>query len=186
MPKDFQQTDTAAGLGADVACSVTIAGTPFAKDATDGGTAGTTEVLPKNAVSQANRSFCMVEIDPGEDVPSGDHITRWDITTANLNVTLTRVYCCWWNGTVFSELGLTDTINDDLDASVKTVTILSADASPSYSAGDRLYYVFVCTVSVDHGNEQFGWTPSQLMTTPIVEAGPVSIPDLHMAQMQAA
>ncbi len=187
--KDFQQTDTAAPLGTDVACSgATVAATPLARLATDGGAAGTTEVLPKHGVGVSGLAFVMVEIDPGEDVPSGDHVTRWDITTANLNITLQAVHVCYWDDSLssFSSLGSTTSIGDDLDAAVKTVTITGADAGPTYAAGDRLYYVFVGDTAADHGNEQFGWTPSQLMTTPISEASAPQTPDLHMAQMQPA
>ncbi len=179
MPLDFQQTDTAAPLGTDVACSgATIAGTPLARLATDGGAAGTVEVLPKHAVGVTGVAFAMVEIDPGVDVPAGDHITRWDLTTGNLNITLQAIHVCWWDGSVFSSLGSTTGIGDDLDAAVKTVTITGASASPTYSAGDRLYYAFVADVAADHGNEQFGWTPSQLMTTPISVAGPPPIEEI--------
>ena len=189
MAKDFQQTDTAAPLGTDVACSgATIASVPVAQLASDGGTAGIFEVLPRHGVGVSGLAFAMVEIDPGVDVPAGDHVTRWDITTANLNVTLQEVHVCYWDDSLssFSSLGSTTGIGDDLDAAVKAITITGASAGPTYASGDRLYYVFVGDTAADHGNEQWGWTPSQLMTTPIVEAGPVTIPDLHMAQMQAA
>ena len=181
MAKDFQQTDTTAPLGADQACAtlgVSNASVRFAQRATDGGSAGTTEVLPRHAQGVTGLAFAMVEIDPGVDVPAGDHITRWDISTANLNVTLQQIHVCWWNGTVFSSLGSTLAIGDDLDASIKSVTITGASASPSYSAGDRLYYVFVGDTAADHGNEQWGWTPSQLMTTPIVAAAPAPIEEI--------
>ena len=171
--KDFQQTDTDAPLGTDVGCSgATIASVPIAKLASDGGSAGTTETLPRHAQGVTGLAFAMVEIDPGEDVPAGDHITRWDITTANLNITLQAVHVCYWDDSLssFSSLGSTTGIGDDLDAAVKTVTITGASAGPTYAAGDRLFYVFVGDTAADHGNEQFGWTPSQLMTTPIAAA----------------
>ncbi len=173
MPTDFQQIDTAAPLGAVVACSgLTIGSKIAARLATALGEAGVGTPQFGAALPQsADEAMVMFEVDPGEDVPTGDHIMRLSITTTNTALTWTECHVCWWNGASYSSLGSVTGIGHVLDTvQTETATISSASASPTYSAGDRLYYVLVFDATGAHGSANANFAPSEVITTPI-EAG---------------
>ncbi len=176
MPKDFQQTDTVAPLGADVACSgVSIANTAEARLAVEVGSDGILTPLVRFTLPQsADEAGVMWELDPLEDVPTGDHIIRLTITTTNTAVTWTECHVCYWDDSAssFVDLGNVTGLGIVLDtAQLETATITGADAPPAYAANDRLYYVAVFDATGAHGNQAFNWTPVDFITTPIVVAG---------------
>ena len=190
MPKDFQQTDTAAPLGTVAACtSFTAGNNMIARTAVDGGTAGTgTPAFGVTNPGATDHRLLYFELDPGEDVPTGDHIVPIRITTTNTDMTWDQLHLCYWNGTDFTTegtLGSVTGIGHVLDtAQVETATITGASAGPTYASSHRLYYVLTFDGAGAHGSDNANYTPDQLITTPIVvAAGGIPIIMHHRKQM---
>lgn len=168
MALDYQQTDNSPSLGDNIGCSgATISGTttPQSCLASSGGTAGTTEETITIDAKDTGEAGYMVEIDPGADVAAGTHVAKINPTTTNADFQLDEVHVCWWNGSTYSSLGSATSLALAMTA-IRTVNITGCSASPTYSSGDRLYYVFVFSTGGSHGGLNLGVTPNQIMQTP--------------------
>jgi len=192
MAKDFQQTDTVAPLGSDSGCTLfNLANTHVPRLASDGGTAGVgTPQFRFTNPQSSDEIGVMFELDPGEDMPSGDHTIRLRVTTTNTDITWTECHACYYDvnggGLQWQNLGQNTGLGIVLDtAQVESTTIVGANApANAYESGDRMWYVLVFNSAGAHGNNSGNFTPDQLITTPIeVVAGGIPIIMHHRRQM---
>ncbi len=188
MGLEFKQTDTVAPLGTVAACtSFPAASKMIAREAVETGIDGTgTPQFGASLPQSADERMVFFELDPGEDVPTGEHICRIRITTTNTALTWTECHVCYWNGSTWeTTLGSVTGLGIVLDtAQTETATITGASAGPTYASSHRLYYLCLFDATGAHGSANANFTPDQLITTPIV-AGGLGIPLVmhHRKQM---
>lgn len=169
------QTDTAADSGTDVGCSgASIAHTPISREATEGGTAGSSEASVKVTTGSSGAAV-MFQSDTGTGEPSetewdaGDYIVRLNVTTGNTNCTWTETHVCERTSggsfnTVASLTGQTTT----LSAGTHSHTVNRGTTFTAVDGNSTLYIVLVVSSAADHGQDTFGFTPDQNIDTPIV------------------
>jgi hypothetical protein len=167
---NFQQEDTSADSGVNIGCSGSTLGTTnFAKEMIQGGTAGTVEVLP-DPVSGADRANVMFQSDTGTSLPttwgSGDYVVRLNITSARSGAVWAETHICerTSGGTYNTVASLTGQA-DSLSTGVKTHTV-NRGTDYAASANSTLYIVLVITGPA-HGGTNYGFTPDQIINTPI-------------------
>ena len=181
MGINLRQTDNSKTPQAGCSGRSAAAGTTGAREMTDGGTAGTSEVIVGiqnfgtllyvyNDISDAINETTW-------DAPSGGDPYTWrlNITTAVAAVTLEEVYFCRLNSsevsqeTLASATGIGQTISS---TGVISGNITTGSAATSPSATDKLAVIYVFTNTNEHGGDEvFGITPNQLIDTPIIRTG---------------
>src|SRR5574341_118548 len=168
MAINFQQTDTDDSRnGNNTFCSDAVTNGLVAsnedRQATDGGTAGSTPVTLGLGGSVVNAGgvawYCIVA--SGVTWAAGTWTVRMNVTTANMNMTWTKCFLCRVNSanvnqeTLGSVTGLAISLST---TGVKTATITGSAATPS--AGDSVAVVIV----VDNAAmtaQTFDYTPDQ-------------------------
>ncbi len=186
MAISYVQTDTSAPAGTIAACSGKAVQNAFARLATVGGSAGSTQVLP---IPRVDRVSAMVEIVPASGVTwaAGEWTVPFNCTQANANVTLDGVYICRLNSSDVSQatIGSTTSIGTVLSSTgVTNVSVTGSAQTPS--VGDKVYilYGFLTTGSP----EAVGWTPDQTIVSPFTvpaadDPGRPAIVRLHSTGM---
>ncbi len=171
------QTDTDADSGFNVGCSGQSAGNvTVAREATDGGTSGTTEVLPDPGLG-VERAVLAFQSDAGGPEPNdttweaGDYVVRINVTTARSNSQWTETYICerTSGGTFNTVASLTGQTTSLGATGVKTHTV---NRATDYTAGSAstIYIVVVISDTNAHGQSKVGITPDQNIDTPIASA----------------
>ena len=175
----FTQTDTTATFSISTRCRATSdPKTPIPmdyKDATDGGTAGSTELTPTIDKTSTEKAFELITgaINatswPGG---SGNEITfRLDVTSLNADINITGIYACRLNsaGTSQGTYGSWTGVRTLSTAQVETFT-LATTAQGTTANTDRILFIIEATATSAHGDEIIGLTPSQDIDTAISEA----------------
>jgi hypothetical protein len=167
------ETDTDADNGTNVGCSGATGGaTLIAKEATDGGTAGITQVGPNLGVRELLRAVLMFQSDsdePGETTwDSGDYVVRVNITQARAGLEWRETYICerTTGGSFNTVASLTGQTTDCSTTGTKTHTVNRA-TDYSAASSSTLYIVCVFFMTLPHGTTNFGVTPDQNINTPI-------------------
>ncbi len=172
------QTDTAADNGFNVGCSgASSAGaTTASREATEGGTAGSSEITLDpggNGLVRACLAFQTDVSEPGTATwAAGNYVVRLNCTTSNNGTIWRETHICErTSGGTFNTVASLTGQTDDLATSptvfthtVNRATVFNADSSSS-----TLYIVCVFEGD-DHGGTSFGITPDQNIDTPIVAA----------------
>ena len=178
MTLSLRQTDSAAVDGSSIMCnSAVLADTPGSRQATDGGTPGSTPVSVTFAAQSVLRSTVMFESAAGEpnstSWEAGDYVVRLNVTTAvtgNGQWRETHICRCNSSGVSQASVGsLTGQTTDITSTGVKTHTVSGA-AQGSASATDRVYIVLVF-VSTNKTPRTMSFTPDQLIDTPLTGGG---------------
>ena len=184
MAVDLQQTDAPSGSpeAAQVGCSgrSLSGGSPtYARLCTEGGTAGTTEILP----ALANLETTVVAYNDISDAigvtswDSGTYTWRLNITTTSATVTLEEVHVCRLNSSLVSQesLGSSTGLGQSLGSSGVISGNVTGSAATA-SASDVVAFIYVFSNSHSHGGDDpVGITPNQVLNTPIVAATPVTV-----------
>lgn len=178
MAITFQQTDTEAACGNFLACSGASQladNSAVSSDATQDGTAGTTEQTVKNSAGVNNVAAYMVQC---SDAPtntnwdSGDWVVDFEVTTGNTNITLQEIHICHIDGGACSTTGTIGSmtgIGQAMSAGIHSYTISGSEVSSPNTSSDP-YIVWVFDFGGNHGNEDMGVTPSQTIDSPITIA----------------
>lgn len=168
----YVQTDSLAACGVIGACSGrTPAGDADAIEATDGGTAGTTE-LAVNINPLATEACFMAEI-PVQDTDSLDAGTltmRINITTAQASLTWEEVYVCRIDSGCTSQetLGSVTGMGVDVAAGGVFSQNVTLSAASAHNAGDKVYIIVVVANAHEHTTRSLAITPDQNIDTPFV------------------
>lgn len=172
MAINFQQTDTAATFPNDH-CTVDAdcTGLTSGRECSDGGSAGSTAVSPAPtivaSVGRVVRAFKCV-VDSGVSWDAGTWTVRMNVTTANMNLEIDRLWICRIDssGNSQAQIGDSDTLSSPISLAstgVKSQTVSGSAQSPS--AGDVVWVL----VRVNNGamsTQSFTFTPDQLIDSP--------------------
>ena len=166
------QTDTAADCGAVAGCSgATVAGSAVGREATSGGTAGSTEqtiTITKNS-TEAGFMFQSADNEPNKTSwEAGDWVVRLNVTTSQMNITWEDTYVCRFDnacGSLATVGSLTGQAISCGSTGVKSMTV--SGASQTANATDEIYIVLVFKNANTHGNKSIGITPDQNIDTPL-------------------
>lgn len=183
MARDFQETDTENPCTDTVGCSgaSTIANTPQGKEASSGGTAGTTAIEVKHASNTTGIvgvMFQLIGIN-ATTWESGTIIPRLNITTAG-TVLWTETHVCRFNSSCSNVETLGSSLLNTTSLSTTGVKFhtFSINAATSPAATDDMYIILVFDFDPGgHGNESFFFTPNQLIETPLAPP-PVAPPGI--------
>lgn len=166
MPINYQQTNTNSGLNSGF-CSGVGAIVNIEPVSTFGGTPGSIEDTMFCASSETLvRMVNKIIIDSGTSWDSGTWTWRFNVTTANMNITLRSVYICRVNSsgvnqaTIGSSTGLSVSLGT---TGVKSGTISGSAQTPN--AGDYVVIVYV-TENGAMSTQSAGVTPDQLTDSP--------------------
>lgn len=141
------------------------------KECTEGGTAGSTEVgrLILGTLTRNNAIFGIV---PGTVTgDSGTWTVRLNVTTANMNLSISEIYICRVNSscvnqeTIGSATGLSISLGS---TGVKTQTVTGS--AVTLGAGDIVTVVFKI-VNGAMTDQSFNFTPDQNIDSPFTAAG---------------
>ena len=173
MAINFTQTDT------DTHCLT--ADRDGRSECVEGGGAGTTEQTVTIA-GESTFSDLNFEIDiTNETDPNGSWTIRLNVTSENMNMSWVSTRVSVRNGACVIQ-GSSHTENhadEDLSTTgVKSVTFTTSGLS-SLNSGDRITALLSFS-NASHGDSSFGFTPDQLIDTPLT-AGPSPIINLVMA-----
>ncbi len=150
-----------------------LAATPQSKQATSGGTPGSTPATV-TVIGQSNlRAAIMFESavgEPGDTTwETGNYVVRLNVTTAFPNAsTWDSTYVCRCNSAGVNQAtvgSLTGQTTDLATTGVKTHTV--SGSSQSANAGDRIYIVLVLKQG-SQNPQNLSFTPDQAIDTPIV------------------
>lgn len=170
MPIILRETDTVADLAADKYCAVQANNsTMSAKQATSGGTAGVTAVTVTMDGDSAGHSLINFNSDTTEpnsaSWEAGDWTVRIEITTANMNMDIIRIYVCRVNSAGVSQAEIwVDSTQTFVTTGVKTVT--NAGGAQTANATDVIEVVFECANTFTMA-ASVGYKPSQNIDTPV-------------------
>jgi len=170
MALDLQQTDTAMDCAVAAFCSgLTANGASGAKQASQGGTAGTVENTVKidNLASNERAFYTECIIPAGATWAAGTWTVRFNCTTAVSGVTIASIYICRVNSSCVSQatIGSATGLSIDLGTTgVKSQAVTGAAQTPG--AGDKVVIVFGISNTNEHGNQTVGRTHNQLINTP--------------------
>ena len=180
MPIDLRQTDASKTAQVGSSGRSLAAGTPIAREMTEGGTAGTTEALP--AVENLGTTLVAyndISDAIGETTWAAGTLTwRLNIPTTSTTLTLEEVYVDRLNSSEVQQenLGSSTGIGRALGtAQVESGTVtLSAATSPADT--DLLAVIYIFTNTHEHGGDDaVGITPDQLINTPIESTSSQSV-----------
>lgn len=168
MAINYTETDTAAVCTINTYCATgSFGGTALLKQASDGGTAGTTEILPSVVASATDHVKLLFEIVPtSTSWDAGTWTVRFNVTTQNMNVSWSSVYICRVNSsctnqaTIGSSTGLGISLGSP---GVKSTTVTGSSQSPS--AGDKVLVLCLFDNSA-MTNQTVGITPDQNIDSP--------------------
>ncbi len=166
------QTDTAADCGAVAGCSgATVAGSAVGREATSGGTAGSTEqtvTVTKNS-TEAGFMFQSADNEPNKTSwEAGDWVVRLNVTTSQMDITWEDTYICRFDNACGSLATVGSLVSQAISCGstgVKSMTI--SGASQTANATDEIYIVLVFKNASTHGNKSIGITPDQNIDTPL-------------------
>lgn len=171
MSRVFSQTDVVAACGGIAACSgATVTGTPRFKDCEPDGTSGGAETF--SIPSQTTRAALMYQIQGINSTSweAGNWVIRFNLTTANADVTWEEAYICRLNNACVSQatVGSDVAVNQLMDTTgVKSVTISGA-AQAGAAIDDDAYIVLVFSSAATHGNSSIGVTHDRDVDTPLL------------------
>jgi hypothetical protein len=175
---DFQQTDSNATCTAsDAYCSGLSVYNTANRQASDGGTAGSTPVsisIGSSSTGVAYRVGCVVAATVSWD--AGTWTVRFNVSTANMNITWDAVYLCRVNSACANQESLGSATGLGISCGttgVKSTTVSGSGTTPG--AGDEVYVV--CSFANGAMSLQsFSVTPDQLISSPFsVAATPASL-----------
>ena len=176
----LQQTNITAPCGFAAYCSTqsNTSGLTGASDARSGGFPGTVEVVPELVNSETRVNVVVFStLDLGViSWGSGTHTVRLNITTGNSSLTWEDTYVCRVNTSCTNQETLGSLTSQAIDISSTGVQTMNITGSSTTALStDRLVYVLAFSNSSDHGgNDGFGYTPDQLIDTPIDDAADVA------------
>lgn len=169
----FQQEDTAADSGFNIACSGGTAGSVTSNhQMLSGGTAGSTEVQPDpgNGVTRVCMAFQSDTALPEPNVTTwqaGDYVVRLNVTTARAGTLWDETYICErTSGGVFNTVASLTGQGTAMAAGTQTHTVNRATDFSPLAANSTVYVVIVLTGPA-HGGSDVGVTPSLVIDTPI-------------------
>lgn len=170
---NLQETDSAATCGIAVYCSGGTSQASSPKLAQSGGSAGSTPVTISINGSTSLRIVFGFDcpIAAGATWDAGTWTVRWNVTTANMNLTWEEVHICRLSSSCVNQatIGSATALGISLGATgVKTQTVSGAAQSPS--VGDRVYILFVIT-NAAMTLQSFDITPSEIINTPFDDGG---------------
>ena len=172
MAINYTQTDTVSDFdGYEVCAGAYGGGASNSRQASDGGSAGSTPVAD-TTLSSGTARHDLVEIHPdaGTTGSSGTWTVRLNVTTGNMNLSITAVHICRVNSSGVSQ----ETIGSatGLSISLSSTGVKSQDVTGSavtLAAGDLVTIVFT-VVNGAMSNQSFFWTPNQNIDSPFTAA----------------
>lgn len=152
---DFQQTDTQADCtipgsgGGNIYCTGFAGHALIRRErlASIGGTAGSGS-LAYTDVGTIEQMRYLVQVNPGSSSSiawsSGTWTIRWNVTTANMNVTWGSVFICRVNSSCLNQqtLGSSTSVAVSLGTTGAKSTTVSVSAATSPSATDRIVIIY--------------------------------------------
>ena len=183
MSVTYQQTDTSATF--NVGCSGALAGaTTAAREAQDGGTAGSTEVTvdPGNLVTGR---ACFDYVVPSGDAPGISNWTdgTWNITvnftTGDAGTSLHAVHVCDYDGSTYASVCSETSIGWPTTSGSTTRNIAQGgDYSPQNSSTSRPFIVIRLSNTDSHGSSACGITPDGTIVAPYTVGGGAAVKDI--------
>lgn len=199
MPLNYAQTDTGTGLsnnnnpwcasGSGVGGPLTGGNVPVDTLATVGGTSGSTQQTRTVAAGTGTVGstrcvyfVCKLSVNSGVVWNSGTWTWRINITTANMNLTITDVFICRVNSSNVSQATIGST--SGLSTSIGSTGVISGTISGSSQTpgvGDYVVLIIAFTNS-SMSTQNFGVTPNQNIDTPFdISAIPNKIVQIKQA-----
>ena len=189
MAINYTQTDGSANAcpGEDGYCATTgnnISGTSE-RDATDGGTAGSTPVSSgafSSSATDQRASIITIVPDTGTSGDSGTWTVRLNITTANMNLSIIAIDICRVNSSCVNQESIGSATG--LSISLGTTGVKSQNVTGSavtLAAGDKVVIVFHVANGAMSG-QSFAWTPDQNIDSPFNAAAAEKTPYSHWRQ----
>lgn len=176
MAITLTQTDTAATCSNPTACAVNKEATISVKQATAGGTAGTTAVSVTRGTNATDREIIFFQSAAGEpnstSWESGTWTVRIEITTSNMNVTSWSTGACALDTACSANLqvfGNGPATGDFTTTGVKT----SSRSGNAITAGPSDTIVVVIAAGGGTMGDTFGYKPSQNIDTPVEQGLPL-------------
>lgn len=172
MPINFQQTDTSASTSDQPNCSGAslVSGGFSLSECSAAGAAGSNTIsgtLPSSATQSYPAFRCVVA--GGVTWAAGTWTVRFNVQTANMNLTVTEVYVCRADSsnvnqaTIGSATGLSISLGT---TGVKTQAVTGASQTPA--ANDAVFIVLVI-VNAAMTSQTIILTPNQLIDSPFTE-----------------
>lgn len=180
LPRNIQQTNTAATSGAVAACSgATLVAAPSAKQATNGGTPALvpTSITILTTTKRAAIMFESAPYEPGySDWLSGNWVVRLNVTSGTADAVWDDTYICRIrsDGTVRSTMGSLLNQSTAIAGGVASHVVATVASGGAYT--DRVYIVLVFEApGVPNG--VFEYTPDQVITTRwvVLTPGPYTV-----------
>jgi len=174
---DYQQTDNASGNFLTALCSSATFDATVSRDATVGGTPGTTPAstnISGSAVNHTGGIWFRITPAAGVTWDAGTWTVNVNVTTANMNLTLQTCSICRVNGiSNRATIGEATALGLSLGSTgVLTISVSGSATTPA--AGDSVIVLF----GVDNASKNgaaFSVTPDQLVSSPFTAAASVSI-----------
>lgn len=169
MAASFQQTDTAQSCALNNYCS-SVGGTIEAgRQASVGGTAGTSEVLVTIAASQAddNEFSFEVVVPAGYTWGAGNWTVNVNFTTGNMDATWESCFICRVNSSCVNQATIGSSTGLAIATSSGAQSTVISGAAQTPSAGDKV----IITLGFSNANTMFtrnvGITPSTTIESPL-------------------
>lgn len=187
---NLQQTDTSKTVQIGCSGSSLTGGDSVAVECVSGGAAGTVEIRPALVNSETLVvAYNDISGEIGETTwASGNYTWRLNITTTSSVVTLEQVYLCRLNTAEVSQetLGSVTGLGQSLGTTGVISGTISGSAATSPLVTDKLALIFIFSNTSSHGgNDAVGFTPSEIINTPI-EGGVAPITGTGVLDSQSA
>jgi len=167
---DLIQTDTSKTAQAGCSGVSLSSGTPAAREMTDGGTAGVTEVTLSLAANSTEVMWNDIS-DALVETTWADGTLTWrlNVTASNMAATLDAVYVCRFDSSDVSQetLGSSTSIGLGLATNQVESGTVTITAATTPADTDKIAIIFSITNGNTHSAQSLGITPDQTINTPI-------------------